>query len=108
MGGRRRGRDSSARNKKAMEAVEVLKEIIDNSSISDPNLAVTASRDLTRVLKRHSVQAPRDLRDKVCRSCGQPMVPGRNSRVRLNRGVQTTTCLNCGKVSRKRLNLVVK
>lgn len=108
MGGRRRGRSSSTRNKRAKEAIEVLEGIIDNSSIPDPTLAATASRDLMRVVKRHSVQTPHEFREKVCRSCYQPMVHGRNTRVRLSRGLQTTTCLNCGMISRKRLNPAVE
>ncbi|MBO82718.1 MAG: hypothetical protein CL801_15040 [Citromicrobium sp.] len=104
MAGRRRARNAGTRQKRAQKAVEYLEEVLDGSTSSDPELAQTAVRDLRRVVNRHSVKAPADLREKACRGCGVPFVHGRNVRVRIDVGVRVTTCLGCGRVSRKRMN----
>ncbi len=108
MARRRRARDTGVRQKRGEEAVEYLGEVLDNYASSDPEVAQAASRDLMRVVRRHSVTAPPDLREKACRGCGAALVHGRNTRVRIYCEMRLTTCLTCGRVNRKSLNQEVE
>lgn len=103
MGRCKTARDTGTRQRRAKEAIEYLAEVFDSSASSDTSLAKNSSRDLSRVMKRHSVKRPQNLREKSCRGCGIPLVFGRNARVRIDAGMLLTTCIECGKVSRKRL-----
>ena len=53
MSGRRRGRDSKNRKKKAEESIEHLSELIIQS---DKEISNLAARDLLRISKRHGVR----------------------------------------------------
>ncbi len=53
-----------------------------------------------RMGMRHRVRLPRELRQKVCRSCNSYLVPGSTSRVRLQKNNICITCLKCGKAMR--------
>ncbi|OYT45484.1 hypothetical protein B6U90_03195 [Thermoplasmatales archaeon ex4484_6] len=52
---------------------------------------------------RHTVRIPSNLKRATCRSCMAPLIPDRTSRVRLRKGMQVITCLECGHVSRYRI-----
>ena len=105
MAGRRKGRDAASRRKRAEQAVDHLASLIDSSNHSNQTLGDSAARDLLRTTKRHGVGAPADLRSKICRTCQQTLVPGRNARVRIESRVRKTTCLDCGRVIRTKLTV---
>lgn len=56
-----------------------------------------------KVGMRHTVRIPPDLKRATCRRCMTPLIPDRTSRVRLRKGMQVITCLECGHVSRYRI-----
>ena len=103
MSGRRRGRDSKNRKKKAEESIQHLSELILQS---DKEISNLAARDLLRVSKRHGVRAESHVRDLICRSCNAVLRPGKNARVRIQDGNRRLTCLNCGRVHRNKINKV--
>ena len=103
MSGRRRGRDSKNREKKAEESIEHLSELIMQS---DKEISDLAARDLLRVSKRHGVRAESHIRDLICRSCNTVLRPGENARVRIQDGIRRITCLDCGRVYRNKINKV--
>ena len=105
MAGRRKGRDAASRRKRAEKAVDHLASLIDGSNSSNQTLGDSAARDLLRTTKRHGVRAPAELRSKICRTCQQTLVPGRNARVRIEFRVRKTTCLDCGRVIRTKLTV---
>lgn len=105
MAGRRKGRDAVSRRKWAEKAVDHLATLIDGSNPSNQTLGDSAARDILRTTKRHGVSAPAELRSKICRTCQQILVPGRNARVRIESRVRITTCLDCDRVIRTRLTV---
>ena len=103
MPGRRRGRDSKNRKKKAEESIEHLSKLILQS---DREISKLAARDLLRVSKRHGVRAESNIRDLLCRSCNTVLRPGENARVRIQDGIRRITCLDCGRVHRNKISKV--
>ena len=103
MSGRRRGRDSKNRKKKAEESIEHLSELIMQS---DKEISDLAARDLLRVSKRHGVRAESHIRDLICRACNTVLRPGENARVRIQDGIRKITCLDCGRVHRNKISKV--
>ena len=103
MSGRRRGRDSKNRKKKAQESIKHLSELIMQS---DKEISDLAARDLLRVSKRHGVRAESHIRDLICRSCNTVLRPGENARVRIQDGIRRITCLDCGRVHRNKISKV--
>ena len=103
MSGRRRGRDSKNRKKKAQESIKHLSELIMQS---DKEISNLAARDLLRVSKRHGVRAESHIRDLICRSCNNVLRPGENARVRIQDGVRRITCLDCSRVHRNKISKV--
>ena len=103
MSGRRRGRDSKNRKKKAEESIKHLSELIMQS---DKEISDLAARDLLRVSKRHGVRAESHIRDLICRSCNTVLRPGENARVRIQDGIRRITCLDCGRVHRNKISKV--
>ena len=100
MSGRRRGRGSKNRMKKAEESIEHLSELILQS---DKEISNLAARDLLRVSKRHGVRAESHIRDLICRSCNTVLRPGANARVRIQDGIRRITCLDCGRIHRNKI-----
>ncbi len=49
---------------------------------------------------RYNVPHPAHMRRRACRGCHGFLMPGTTSRVRLNRGRASITCLRCGHVTR--------
>lgn len=103
MPGRRRGRDSKNRKKKAEESIEHLSKLILQS---DREISKLAARDLLRVSKRHGVRAESHIRDLLCRSCNAVLRPGENARVRIQDGIRRIICLDCGRVHRNKISKV--
>ena len=85
MSGRRRGRDSKNRKKKAEESIEHLSELIIQS---DKEISNLAARDLLRISKRHGVRAESHIRDLICRSCNTVLRPGENARSEFKMGFE--------------------
>ena len=100
MSGRRRGRDSKNRKKKAEESIQHLSELILQS---DKEISNLAARDLLRVSKRHGVRAESQIRDLICRSCNTVLRPGENARVRIQDGIRRITCLDCGRIHHNKI-----
>lgn len=53
-----------------------------------------------RISMRHRVGLPRDFKRRMCKACGSFLVPGKNSRIRLDGRNVVITCLKCGTVKR--------
>ncbi|MED5230984.1 MAG: hypothetical protein VYB30_01255 [Candidatus Thermoplasmatota archaeon] len=101
MTGRRKGRDSKKREKRAEDSINHLSKLILGS---EKEIADLAARDLLRTSKRHGVRADSKIRDLICRTCNTSLRPGQNARVRIQNGIQKLTCLDCDRVHRRKLN----
>ena len=53
-----------------------------------------------RISMRHRVGIPREFKRYVCKECCSYLVPGQNSRIRLDGNNIIVTCLKCGSIRR--------
>src|SRR5260370_34561558 len=76
------------------QAVEILPR--------DTNLAKRYVGLARRISTRTKVRIPREKKHYLCKNCGQPLVPGKNARIRLRSGNSRIiiSCLSCGSVLR--------
>lgn len=84
----------------AEERIERLFVLAEKAFPERPELAdryVEIARDISM---RHRVSIPGDLKRRVCKECHAYLVPGRNSRTRLDGRNVVITCLKCGAIKR--------
>jgi ribonuclease P protein subunit RPR2 len=86
----------------ARERIEILITKAREMVEKDPELSRRYVDLARRISERTKVRIPGDLKRYLCKSCGIPMVPGTNARVRLRArdGGVVITCLTCGTVKR--------
>ena len=82
----------------ARERIEILLEQAKEKAVKEPKLAGRYVELARKISMRTKVRIPAGEKRYICRSCGQPLVPGRNARVRVLRGNPriVITCLSCG------------
>lgn len=95
-GGRR---NSASRKKAALDAMDYLEEILTENISSE--IAPSAAAQLSAVGQRHKIPLSPNSKRLICRECKSPLIPGKTSRVRIREGILVTTCLDCGRVSRR-------
>ena len=101
MRGKKGNRRSIGRKEVAKMAVEHLSDVIIENLPHNPEIADNAAKHLINVGKKHGIRADPKMRRLICRTCKQSLVPGKTSRVRINSGIITTSCIRCGRVQRK-------
>jgi len=72
------------------------KENFDNK----PDLAHKYAKKARRLALKYKLKLPLKLKRKICKNCLCYLVPGKNLRVRTNRGHVVYYCLNCKKFMR--------
>jgi len=91
-------------NKKPSGHVKIAKERIEELF----ELAGTVSEELSdryvelarKIAMKYKVTIPSTYKRRFCKHCFKYFVPGRNGRVRLNRGKLVYYCLSCKKFAR--------
>ncbi len=81
-------------------------DLAEESFDVDPDLSKRYVLLARRIGMRHRVRMPAYLKHKVCKGCGAYLVPGASCRVRVRGGRVVTTCLECGKSSRRPFRFV--
>jgi len=84
----------------AMQRIRRLFELAEQEYATHPERSFRYASLARRMGMRHRVRLPRELRQKVCRSCDSYLVPGSTSRVRLQKNNVCITCLKCGRTMR--------
>jgi ribonuclease P protein subunit RPR2 len=85
----------------AAERMVRLFDLAEESFDNDPGLSKRYVFLARRIGMRHRVRLPPHLKRKVCKGCGTYLVPGASCRVRIRGSRVITTCLECGKSSRR-------
>jgi len=84
----------------AEQRIKKLFELAEKAYPSRPDLANRYVDIARRICMRHRVSMPRELKRRMCKKCGAFLVPGENSRVRLDGKNVVITCLQCGTIKR--------
>jgi len=84
----------------AEQRIKRLFELAEKAYPRKPGLAKRYVEIARHISMRHRVSIPRQLKRKVCKKCGTYLVPGQNSRIRLDGKNITITCKECGAIKR--------
>ncbi|MHA2377775.1 MAG: ribonuclease P protein component 4 [Candidatus Thorarchaeota archaeon] len=101
MGKRRATRGETRRL--AAARIQTLWEQASQAAKTDPDGARRRMLIAGRVAQKARMKMPRHIKRRVCRGCGNVLVPGENCRVRVrqNRSKHlSVTCLDCGSITR--------
>lgn len=92
------GKTRSAVSTIARERIEILLSQARERAGKDPRLARRYVELARKISMRTKVRIPAVEKRYLCKKCGQPLVPGRNARVRVLPGNPrvVVTCLSCG------------
>jgi ribonuclease P protein subunit RPR2 len=92
------GKTRSAVSSIARERIDILLSQARERAGRDPELAGRYVELARKISMRTKVRIPRADKRYLCKKCGQPLVPGRNARVRVSPGNPrvVVTCLSCG------------
>lgn len=81
----------------ARERIDILLRQAEETSPKNPTLSKRYVGLAQKISTRTKVRIPREKKHYLCKNCGQPLVLGKNARVRVrpNSGI-IITCLSCG------------
>jgi ribonuclease P protein subunit RPR2 len=86
----------------ARERIDILLDQAKEILPRNPDLSERYVELARKISTRTKVRIPREKKHYLCKNCGQPLVLGKNARVRLSPGNSRIiiTCLNCGTLRR--------
>jgi ribonuclease P protein subunit RPR2 len=86
----------------ARERMDILLDQAKEILPSSPDLSKRYIELARKISTRTKVRIPREKKHFLCKNCGEPLVLGKNARVRLRSGNSRIiiTCLNCGTLRR--------
>jgi len=87
----------------AEDSMRRLFELAIQTAKEKPRLAQRYAKLALTIGMRTKTRLPREYRNLVCKGCGKPIIPGMDSRVRIQPRREphiAITCLNCGRVKR--------
>ena len=86
----------------ARERIEILLRQAEEVFPQDVELSKRYAGLAKKISKRTKVRIPQEKKRYLCKNCGQPLVPGKNARIRLSPANSRIiiSCLGCGAIRR--------
>ncbi|MBP1910058.1 ribonuclease P protein component 4 [Methanolobus bombayensis] len=84
----------------AQDRIEYLFDLAKSEFLINPDKSKRYVALARKIGMRHRVGIPSELKRRFCKNCGSLLVPGNNSRVRLQDEIIIITCLDCGDIER--------
>ena len=86
----------------ARERIDILLKQAKETLPKDPDLSTRYVELARKISMRTKVRIPKEKKHYLCKNCGQPLVLGKNARVRVRpeNSRIIITCLNCGALRR--------
>ncbi len=100
-GKRGRPRGAALRRKRAFEASGRLSNILVEPWNHSSDTVNSAAKQVWKIGRRHRIGVPSSIRVWMCRGCHNLLRPGVTARIRIRDGCRYTTCLNCGKLTKR-------
>jgi ribonuclease P protein subunit RPR2 len=96
------GKMRSAVAKVARERIDILLRQAEEILPKDVELSKRYVGLAWKISKRTKVRIPREKKHYLCKNCGQPLVLGKNARIRLRSANSRiiVSCLSCGAIRR--------
>ena len=85
----------------ALQRIQRLFELAGHESKAHPERSSRYVQLARRIGMRYRVRMPQELKQKICKHCHAYLVQGVTARTRLQGTHITTTCLSCGKQTRR-------
>jgi len=93
------------KNQQKRLALEEVSDILNKAKEAfekKPDLAHKYAKKARRTALKYKLKLPLNLKRRICKNCHSYLVPGKNLRVRTNKGHIVFYCLNCKKFMRIR------
>jgi ribonuclease P protein subunit RPR2 len=84
----------------AEQRIDRLFSLAEKAFPTRPELADRYVDIAKRISMRHRVSIPGQYKKRICKQCGSYLMPGKNSRIRLDGKNLIITCQNCGAIKR--------
>src|SRR2546428_5048571 len=86
----------------ALERIEIILRQAEEVFPHDVELSKSYAGLAKKISKRTKVRIPQEKKRYLCKNCGQPLVPGKNARIRLRPANSRIiiSCLGCGAIRR--------
>jgi ribonuclease P protein subunit RPR2 len=96
------GKTRSAIATIARERIDILLHQAEENLAKDVELSKRYVGLAKRISKRTKIRIPREKKHYLCKNCSQPLVPGKNARIRLRptNSRIIISCLGCGAIRR--------
>jgi ribonuclease P protein subunit RPR2 len=88
----------------AQQRIQNLYRLANETVKTDPDLARRYIHLMRRIAQRTRTKIPQNIRDRVCKKCDTPLIPGYNATIRINQKREphiTTRCQTCGNITRR-------
>jgi len=96
----RRSQKKELQKKIVQRHIDSLFRLQQKEVLEDFSLARRYSFLIRRISMKFNHHLPREIKRSYCKYCKTPLVPGRNCRVRVQRGKVIYTCFECNKQTR--------
>jgi len=94
-------RRKGSERKIALERIDILFRLAEREAVAGNSARADRYASLAaKIGMRYNVRLPREFKRRYCRRCHAFLVPGKNCRVRVSRGLVTSTCGVCGDIRR--------
>jgi ribonuclease P protein subunit RPR2 len=84
----------------AEQRIDRLFSLAEKAFSTRPELADRYVDIARRISMRHRVSIPGPYKKRICKECGAYLMPGQNSRIRLDGKNMVITCVKCGTIKR--------
>ena len=91
---------SVKQQKIALERVNILFREAKSMFKEDPKLSDKYAKLARKIAMKYKVKIPSEHKRSFCKNCHSYLMPGKNVRIRLQRGHMVYYCLNCRHIAR--------
>jgi len=99
---KRRIQKSAKQQKIALERINILYAEAKSIFGDDPNLSNRYAQLARKIAMKYKVSMPSRFKKTFCKRCRSYLMPGKNLRIRAQRGHMVYHCLNCRHIQRLR------
>ena len=100
--GRKRGskKAKKMRFENSSSAIKDLEKILHNPTSHSEKMLNSTSLHLRKLSMKSKIPLKKSSRLLICKGCYRALLPYKDTRVRVRRGMLITTCLRCGRIHR--------
>lgn len=82
----------------ALERVKILFKLAKQEYDKHPERAHRYARMINDLVKKVRIRLPKNIKRFICKQCNHLLIPGKNLKIKSNKGFMIYECLNCGNI----------